>query len=96
MIALASCSLYDDAELLLSDREMVPLVSKESFAIPSYEQAIGYLRFAMKDHLYTDGLWLLFTIYELNNDQENRTYWGNVYHMLGKDWDFSIPLAPEL
>ena len=44
----------------------------------SYEDAIKYLKIALKDYLYVDGVSLLRAIYSLKKDTNNENYWMNI------------------
>ena len=69
---------------------------EEGEPLCSYERTIDYLNLALKSHLYTDGVWLLFTIYELKGDSCNRQLWGDIYNTLPQSGNFSTLLSSDL
>ncbi len=61
----------------------------------SYNQAIEYLKLALKDYLYTDGVGLMSLVYSLKGDQDNQTYWANVLKQIENKNIESPPLDPD-
>ena len=61
----------------------------------TYDQALDYLKQAVKNHPYKDAVWLLYTISEFKKDSQNEKLWGDVYNTLPAKADFSPPLEPE-
>jgi hypothetical protein len=60
-----------------------------------YDQAITFLKTAIKDTLYVDGVGALSLLYALKRDDENSQYWQSIFRTIEKTNKFSPSLEPE-
>ena len=61
----------------------------------SYEQAIEYLKLALKDYLYVDGVGLMRKIYWFKDDAINENHWAKVLQQIENDNMESPSLDPD-
>lgn len=59
-------------------------LSKKGNGPVKRQEAIGYLELAMSKELLPAGMWLLTSLYKLNEDSEKENYWKQRFHTIVK------------